>query len=439
MKRILLLTTMGVLAGPGLALADCAPDNPGAGDVVFCTGADTDGFSDGSDDLTVYVQDGASVAPAAADTDAVKIKGDGNTLLNSGTIEGSDDAVVAGDDLTLNNDGTIRAADDGVDTEGHDGLSLTNTGLIETPGKAVKAGPDDDDEGGNGLTLVNTAGAVIRSTGNEGIETGNGADITNKGTIEGFDDAIQVGENATIVNSGLIANIQTPGDSDDPQDAIDIDSGYIRNEATGVIRSTVDAAIDFDPGTGTGVIDNFGLISGTVAVETDEAVTQDIAVYNAGTLMSTRDGAADPTGLALQLRAGNDVFVSFEGSSVVGGAEFGAGDDAFDLIGGFSDIFGGAGALFDGGEGQDQFSALDYTFDMLSATLTGSILGLSFENGADSFSVALTGFEIFNFADATYGYDDIAAIAQPAPVPLPAGGVLILSALAGFGLLRRRG
>lgn len=52
---------------------------------------------------------------------------------------------------------------------------------------------------------------------------------------------------------------------------------------------------------------------------------------------------------------------------------------------------------------------------------------------------ALTGFSITTDDDSAYGVDDV-SYGRPAPaIPLPAGLPLVLSALAGFALVRRRG
>lgn len=319
---------------------------------------------------------------------------------NCGTMIGTKkDAINAdGAGVVVINHGTMTGADEGV--QGGDGLTLTNTGTIH--------GDDEGVTGGDGVIIDNAAGASITA----------------------IDDAVQVGENAQITNAGLIENI---GDSTDPQDAIDLDSGSVINLATGVIRSTADAAIDFDGSSIDSSIVNRGLISGTTGIMVEKGLTGDAPntaaqiVTNSGTIVGT-------AGLALDLGAGNDALVMEAGGSLVGGADFGTGDDTMSFLDLFVGLFGGAGALFDGGEGNDTvvFSTLSLA-NVTGAKLVDQVLNLTVRTGAGDFSMALTSWETFVFGKKSYTMDQVVAA-----VPLPAGMAMLLPALGLLGWVGRR-
>jgi len=488
MKRLLMTTAIAVVSFsfPNLALADCDDLSPGGGDSVTCTATDVfDGpdaietrfLDDGSKDVTVDVLSGAVIDTTASGEDAIKLKDDNNTVNNAGTINGGDEAIVGGDGLTVRNDGTITAVDQGIvgeneDDEDADGVRVLNNGNIITEDRAINVGDgvglfvennagaliqagDEGIQGGDGLTvenagtisavkktidangefvsITNGATGVIRSTANEGIEAEDNATIINRGLIQGFDDAVQVGEGAYIENYGTIENTQTQADLDaDPgleaQDSIDIDSGTIYNEGT--IRSTTNSAIDYDPGAATSTILNRGLIAGTIAVNTDDGDTAGQEIFNAGTLVGTE-------GLALYLGQGQDKLVNLQGSEIVGGGDFGAAADELvfevdyfdDSIGLFAD-----GALFDGGEGEDTVSFLGLTSAAISGVslVNGEVLLSLLGTGGEA-TLRLLSWENFQFADKTLNVDGLVAA-----VPLPAGLLLFGTALAGLGVASRR-
>ncbi len=488
MKRLLMTTALAVVSFsfPNLALADCDDFSPGGGDTVTCTATDVfDGpdaietrfLNDGSSDVTVNVLTGATIDTTASEEDAIKLKDTDNTINNDGTIAGGDEAIVGGDRLTVTNTGTITALDQGITGENEDdsdanGVRVLNSGDIITDDRAINVGGgtglfvensigaliqagDEGIQGGDGLvvenagtitatektidangeniSITNETTGIIRSTASEGIEAEDFATVINHGIIEGFDDAVQVGEEALIENYGTIENTQTQADIDanpglEAQDAIDIDSGTIINEGT--IRSTTNSAIDYDPGAATSTIQNRGLITGTVAVNTDDGDTAGQEIFNAGTLVGTQ-------GLALYLGQGEDKLVNLKGGEIVGGADFGAAADAliFD-VDYFDDTIGlfAGGALFDGGDGEDTVSFLGLlSTDIIDVTLDNGELLLSVLGIGGDATLRLLSWENFQFIDKTVTYDELVA-----SVPLPAGMLLFGTALAGLGLVSRR-
>ncbi|MBN9670520.1 VPLPA-CTERM sorting domain-containing protein [Roseibium aggregatum] len=486
MKRFLMTTAIALvpISFANIALADCDDLSPGNGDTVTCTATDVfDGpdaietreIDDGSKNVTVNVEAGASIDTTASGEDAIKLKDTGSTINNSGTIAGGDEAIVGGDGMTVVNSGQISAVDQGIvgETENDadaNSVTVKNSGKIQTSDRAINVGDgtglsvensagglieaqDEGIQGGDNLSvdnagtisavekavdangdnarITNAATGVIKSSANEAIETGDFAEITNHGEISGFDDAIQVGENAVIVNHGTIANTQTPADlaanpSLEAQDAIDIDSGEITN--FGEIRSTTNSAIDFDPGAKSSQIENFGLISGTIAVNTDDADTQGQEIINAGALIGT-------SGTALYLGAGQDTLVSLAGSSIIGGADFGDDNDSMVFSYDFFDTSIGAfgdGGLFDGGDGEDSITFLGLLSSDVEVSMENGILLLTALGLSGDTTLRLVSWENFYFLDGALTYSQLTA------VPLPAGALLFGSALAGLGLVSRR-
>lgn len=361
--------------------------------------------------------------------DGINADGADLTVINHGTIDGADEGIQGDAGLTVRNTGTITAKDKGIDADDQGGVTVRNSGTINAVDKAIRVGIGAD------ALLVNSGD--ILSQADEGFEAGDNAVVRNRlgGVIQAWDDAVQVGDNGRIVNHGTIENIQTAADqlgpNPDPQDAIDIDSGKIVNAATGLIKSTYDAAIDFDEsdaGLG-GVIVNRGMITGTVGVQTDDANTGGQKIVNHGTLIGT-------SGLAANLGQGRDVMALHAGSTLSGGVDFGTGNDKLSIFDGLMGLVGGVDAILDGGADFDTivFSGLGVA-DVTGATFIDNVLSLSF----DGFGLALTNWERYRFGKDRYTTDEL--VAAVAPVPLPAGAALMIPALGllGWAARRRRG
>ncbi|WP_295045500.1 VPLPA-CTERM sorting domain-containing protein [uncultured Paracoccus sp.] len=428
MKRLLLasaLTAAPFALSPAMA-ATCTPASPTEGATVTCTGTAAGGLTSPANDLKVEVGTGAVIENTGGD--AIRIRGLNNKVTNFGTIEGKrpvaedgSDGIDGGHGLVVLNAGTITGTSRAIETDGKNDLFVSNSGTIKARHKAIR------NRDGLRAKLRNTG--LIESETHEGFETGDDALVENYGTIRASDDALQVGENVTIHNYGLIESVLRGGDEDDPQDGIDIDSGAIHNYAGAVIRSDDDAAIDYDVSVTASSITNHGTISGTVGVLTDPGNTAAQRIDNHGTIEG-RDG------IAVDLGAGDDELRLFDGAILLGDSLMGSGDDRLVLGSAITDLTAG---LIDGGQGTNtvQFTLLNFAA-IRAVSVMDQVMSISVLDDNNDFLLTLTSWASFGFADGDYSWAQMADLAEPAPVPLPAGALLLPAALAGLGVVARR-
>lgn len=471
MSRSSLLVTaaLGALVfSTSAANAQCAPDNPSGGQTVTCAADDTDGFSDGSNNVTVNVNAGITVSNGGGD--AVNVDGDDNVINNSGTLDGSDEGIqIEGEDSIVNNfaGASISGGDNGVQIEG-DGTTLNNAAGASIVGgdRGVEA-----EEAEN--VVINNAG-TIAGTASDGVRAGNGAVITNEatGTISGGDDGVQIADdNATITNHGTISALAVQADGSSSEgitggnnitlintgtleanddafqtgldanvtntglirsvanDGLDIDTGAVVNSGT-IIAEGVEDGVDYDAGVdpaSVSTIDNQlgGLISGVVGVNVDPDNNARQFITNAGTITGTG-------GTAVYLEEGADAFTLLATGVVNGTVDLGADDDLLTLSGAQAALVGGGG-LFDGGADIDTiaFDGVAST-DLVSLTIASIASTLEFSNEDGSISTLLfKNFEFFSFTDGVFAIEELAsAVPLPAAVWLFAGGLGLVGASA---------
>ena len=273
-------------------------------------------------------------------------------------------------------------------------------------------------DGRDGLTVVVESGAEVTVDGGGAIRAeGTGTRFTNGGTVSATGDAVTLGEDAAVSNNGTVVNTGADGAG------LRIGSGTINNDASIESTGRGGAGVAVGGGNGTLTVLNLGTIRGETGFLGGAGAE---AIDNLGLIEGTG-------GVALDLGAGDDVLGVGDNSGIIGTVILGDGDDILDLF--FVDPPGFT-APVDGGAGDDLVRLLDYDRDDVAVSgVVDDILSLNFQSQTlfTSIDLDVTGFERFAFQDGIVGLSDLIA-----PIPLPAGGWLLLGALGGLGLLRSR-
>jgi len=423
------------ILGPAKA-AEAACDNlePESGQTATCTSAppnpDTQAVQAvaGSTGVTVEVQAGAGLAVTGEDAVlvrsqssasnagsiqttgdsafAMRIAGDGSTLVNTGTLATSGASAhgmaANGEGNRIDNQGTITTTGtlaDAINVRGNDVMVVvTNSGIAHARGYEAEGvlalGP---------IALTNTATGQILSDQNHGVFANEGgtidnaglirsdeaaivvnlaaATLTNSGTIESLDGygvSANAGGSLDITNTGTIAGPRRAIDLSEGNDAVHMLGGVLRGEV--VLRGGDDSfdmsaglADSLDLGTGR---DNFTLTGGHMQGAVTNADVVNVSGGRAGSIgLDTSDGIVtmsdgqvdgDVTG-----QGGNDRFAQ-SGGTIGGTVSLGEGNNTLTLSGGSI----GAGIVT--GAGSDAVQMLDGT--VRGAIATGA--------GDDSFAMS---------------------------------------------------
>lgn len=250
------------------AWAQCAPDPPGPGATVTCTGSDNDGFAaPANTPLTINVVPGGTVQQAPATGQAVTfgLNTAGNVLNNNGSIAASGNAAAALTGVTffsgtgagtsiLNNFSSISATNAGA------GNALA-VSLLQ--GNAIST-----------IRIVNATGATIAGTA-----TGGGAGVgVNQNFAVGASARSLVIDNSGIIRGSTNAFAAGTGASSAAQTIV-INNGF--GGAAAQINGGTGAAITF-AGNGLNTLNN--LATGTINGDIVSTGNASIVIDNSGVI-----------------------------------------------------------------------------------------------------------------------------------------------------------
>ena len=322
------LLNRGTIVGRG----EAPPADEAAGDGVRFEGPRTEeGFEPATLSADVVntgtITSESTVGPTAGVrfVDGVGVQGD-VVNTSTGEISGANNGVYFGEgDHTggsLLNAGTISSDSRAVNIDG-DGLTVVNSGTIEGTGDQ-RNGTVYGDGTAENFTVVNTRSGVIDAgEGNDGSglahEIGDETDdvvdgtILNGGTIQGRG----TGDTATTIGHGLRLN------GGAGTDGTAVFAGDVVNAGTiaGSADSEAAAGISIEEVGLSGRIVNVGSISGSVNAIDASTATGGVNIVNAGEI----DGN-------VVLSMGDDVFTVIEGASLSGEINAGGGFDTLNLI-----------------------------------------------------------------------------------------------------------
>jgi outer membrane autotransporter protein len=311
-------------------LAACAPIGANAAD--FTVG---DGQTAGEQSLAGGQAGTVEVGGTVSDDGpAVRFTGGAGvaTLTNSGTVTGTDGRGIdsgsgdaAGGAVVIDNKAgaVIQGTDDAIRIRlGGDfaGVTLTNAGtIVSTGGQALDF--NSLSSGTAAISIVNEATGLIEATDADAVRPGNGATVTNRGTIRSLTaggnnpDGIDFQDfGGTVVNSGTITAVRHGVTGD----------GFVilNNEAGGQVIGRNGAGMNID---GDGQTTNFGTITGGCAgdladcdgdgVDIDGIATID----NHGTIAGTAAqglGSDDLPNTADGIAAGGGTIINRAGATI---------------------------------------------------------------------------------------------------------------------------
>lgn len=161
---------------------------------------------------------------------------------------------------------------------------------------------------------------------------------------------------------------------------------------------------------------------------------QTVQITNSGTIIG-RGGQA----IALAPTQGDTMLNLLGANRIEGDVLLGGGDDTLEIGALTSGIIGNG--LFDGGMGTNTVKLVDYLLsDIQSFTDLGDdIFELSLQTMGGVAQARFTNWNFWSFSDETsFTTAALDARINVSAIPLPAGMFLMLGALGGLGLLRRR-